>query len=140
MTRRRLFCAVQLATYFILENEATDKAAKHVLDFLFTKICIVHYKLHVKNYIDRLWQNEWGECKGNKLWNIFRLNENTLQMVDKDIIMLERTIPGNQCYRHIGLIVRDRTLLQTIDIAFFMVTCESICWMLEPFEQQLILI
>ena len=28
------------------------------------------YKLHIKNYIDRLWQRNWDECTGNTLTKV----------------------------------------------------------------------
>ena len=54
-------------------NEATDKATKHVLDLPITKMAIHYedYKLHVRYYIDRLWQQGWDDCTENMLkkWN-----------------------------------------------------------------------
>ncbi len=53
----------------ILGNEAADKVGKQVLDLPVTEMDIYYedYKLHIKNYIDRLWQRRWDECTGNKL-------------------------------------------------------------------------
>ncbi len=50
-------------------NEAADEAAKHDLDLPITEICIHYedYKLHIKNYIDRLWRRKWDSCIRNKL-------------------------------------------------------------------------
>ena len=50
-------------------NEAADKVAKHALDLPITEIAIRYedYKLHKKNYIDRIWQRKWDGCTGNKL-------------------------------------------------------------------------
>ncbi len=41
-------------------NEAADKASKQALDIPFSEIGINYenYKLHIKNYIDRLWQRK----------------------------------------------------------------------------------
>ncbi len=50
-------------------NEAADKAAKRALDLPITEMAVHYedYKLHIKNYINRLWQRRWDGCAGNKL-------------------------------------------------------------------------
>ncbi len=50
-------------------NEAGDKAAKQALDRPVSELGIDYadYKLHIKNYIDRLWQRRWDGCTENKL-------------------------------------------------------------------------
>ena len=52
-------------------NEAADKSAKQALDLPITEMGIHYedYKLHINNYIDRLWQRKWDEYTGNKLNN-----------------------------------------------------------------------
>ena len=50
-------------------NEAADKVTKQALYLPITEMG-VHYedhKLHIKNYINRLWQRRWDDCTGNKL-------------------------------------------------------------------------
>ena len=50
-------------------NEATDKTAKQALDPLIMEFGIHYedYKLHIENYINRLWQRKWDGCTENKL-------------------------------------------------------------------------
>ena len=52
----------------ILGNKAADKAAKHGLNLPVMEMDIHYedYKLHTKNYIDRLWQRKWDGYTGNK--------------------------------------------------------------------------
>ena len=48
-------------------NEAADEAAKHTLDLPIMEMCIYYanYKLHIKKYIDRLWQRKWDRYTGD---------------------------------------------------------------------------
>ena len=53
-------------------NEAASKAAKQALDRSITEIGIhsEDYKLHIRNYINWLWQREWDDCTENRLHKV----------------------------------------------------------------------
>ena len=50
-------------------NGAADKAVKHALDLPVMEMGIhsEDYKLHIKRYLDRLWQRKWDEHTESKL-------------------------------------------------------------------------
>ena len=64
-------------------KEAADKAAKLALDLPITEMGIRYedYKLHIKNYLDKLWQRNWNECTGNKLNKV-------------ELVLGDRRLPG----------------------------------------------
>ena len=58
-------------------NEAADKDAKQALDLPVTDMGIHYedYKLHIKNYQDKLWQRKWDESTRNELNKVESLLE-----------------------------------------------------------------
>ena len=67
-TRKPSSCVGYLATLVSLGIKQLIKKLNS-LDLPFTEMSIhfENYKLHMKNYIDRLWQGEWDGCSGHKL-------------------------------------------------------------------------
>ena len=59
-------------------NEAAGTAAKYARDLPITDVYIHYddYKVHTKNYIERLWQRKWDKCTKNRLYKVERLLRN----------------------------------------------------------------